>query len=499
MALPADSIGVHARLQPERLVARDLTTGETLTYREMDRLVGALAARLLARGCVPGDRVAVIARNAVWLVALHFACGRAGLIYVPLNWRLGLAELLPMIEAADPRLLFGDGGDEAARLAEVAVVEPLADLVADAADCAPLTGIARDPDRPSLILFTSGTSGRSKGVVLTERNLHQTAVNFGTLTRVGNQSVFLCEAPMFHIIGLVTNIRPVLLQGGTILVSDGFDAARTLARLADPALGVSHYVGVPQMMEALRRQPGFDANRLRGMTALVSGGAPHGLADLTAWLDDGLPLVLGYGMSEAGTVFGMSADVDVIRAHIGSVGIAMPSLETRLVRADGTACAAGEAGELLLRGAAITPGYWRNAEETARAIDAQGWFATGDIARCDEQGFFWIVDRKKDMFISGGENVYPAEIELLLADYPGIRECALVGVPDARWGEVGHLAVAAVSGFSVDEAALLAFLEERLARYKLPKRVTMVDQLPRTATGKVQKARLRAILIEGGG
>ena len=497
MALPADSIGVHARLQPERLAARDLTTGETLSYREMNRMAGALAACLLARGCVSGDRVAVIARNSIWLVALHFACARAGLVYVPLNWRLGVAELLPMIEAADPRLLFGDGSNEAQRLTDVALVEPLACLVADAETCAPLEEVAYDPGRPSLILFTSGTSGRSKGVVLTERNLRQTAVNFGAFTRVGNQSVFLCDAPMFHVIGLVTNIRPVLLQGGTILVSDGFDAARTLARLADPALGISHYVGVPQMMEALRLQPDYDANRLRGMTALVSGGAPHAMLDLIAWLEDGLPLVLGYGMSEAGTVFGMSADVDVIRAHMGSAGIAMPTLETRLVGADGADCAPGEPGELLLRGEAITPGYWRNPEETARAIDAEGWFATGDIARRDEQGFFWILDRKKDMFISGGENIYPAEIELVLAGYPGIQECAVVGVPDARWGEVGHLAIVAPAG-CVDEAPLLAFLGERLARYKLPKRIVAVDRIPRTATGKIQKAQLRAILIERG-
>ena len=495
MALAADSIGVHARLQPQRLAARDLTRGERLTYAELDERVGRLAAHLLDRGCVPGDRVAALARNDLWLVALHFACARAGLIYAPLNWRLGPAELAPLIALAEPRLLLVDDSPQAAELARFAPVEPLAALAAASRETPPLEDVARDPDRPSLILFTSGTSGRSKGAVLTERNLLQTAVNFGALTRVGHASVFLCDAPMFHIIGLVTNIRPVLLQGGAILVSDGFDAARTLERLGDPGLGVTHYVGVPQMMEALRRTPGFDAGRLRGMTALVSGGAPHSPSDIAAWVDDGIPMVLGFGMSEAGTVFGMSAECAVIRGKLGSAGIAMPTIETRLVDAEGRDCPPGESGELLLRGDAITPGYWRNPEETASAIDADGWFATGDIVRVDEDGFFWIVDRKKDMFISGGENVYPAEIEAALDGCPGIVECALVGVPDERWGEVGHLAVVFAEADAPGESALVAFLEARLARYKLPRKVVALEALPRTATGKIQKSELRALLM----
>lgn len=496
MARAVDSVGVHARLQPERLAAVELATGENCSYAELDDRIDRVAAYLHSRGCVRGDRVAVIARNSVWLLIVHFACARLGLMYVPLNWRLSVLELLPLLNIAEPRLLFGDASSEAMALAEKTAVEPLANLVADSLRIEPLRQSRWDPDGISLILFTSGTSGKAKGVMLSERNLQQLALNFATLTRVGNASVFLCDAPMFHIIGLGANIRPILLQGGTALISDGFNAQRTLRRLGDQRLNISHYVGVPQMIEALRREPGFDPSALRGLTALVSGGAHHRIEDIEAWLEDDIPLVRGFGMTEAGTVFGMSVEREVLRSHLGAVGIAMPGMEVRLVDERGHDCPPGNPGELFLRGEAITPGYWRSPDETRQAIDAEGWFATGDIARCDDDGFFWIVDRKKDIFISGGENVYPAEIETLLAGYPGVAECGVVGVPDERWGEVGILAVVRERGASLLEEQLLQYLEPRLARYKLPQRVVFLEHLPRTATGKLQKARLRVAVTQ---
>jgi fatty-acyl-CoA synthase len=485
-----DYIAFHARLAPHRLAARDLAKGLAWTYAELDDLVGRMAGRLAALGCADGERVAVLARNSVWLVALHHACARTGAILVPLNWRLSQAELEGQQALVTPRLLLVDGAGAA--LLDGASI----DAFAEAAAQAPVHAPARiDPDAVSLILTTSGTSGQPKGVMLTERNLEQTALNFAACTRIDAGSRFLCEAPMFHVIGLVTNVRPVLRAGGALLVSDGFEPQRTLAWLTDAALAITHYVGVPQMMEAFRTQPGFDPAPLRRMTALVTGGAPHAIDDILAWLADGVPMVGGFGMSEAGTVFGMSVELDVIRAKPGSVGIAAPGIETRVVDGDGRVCAAGEAGELLLRGASITPGYWRNPLETAKAFDRDGWFATGDIVRHDEDGFFWIVDRKKDMFISGGENIYPAEIEAALADHPGIAECALVGLPDPRWGEAGWLAIVpADPGLQVD--AVLAHLEQRLARYKLPRQVVIVEALPRTATGKLQKAALKRWLAE---
>lgn len=489
-----DLIAVQARLQPQRLAARDLTSQEQWTYEQFDRLIGGMVAELAGNGIVSGDRVALLARNSVRQVALHFACARLGAIFAPLNWRLSAGELAGHLALAEPALLMSDALAPD-RPAGGAILH-FADFNAAAARRSPVECGVGDLDLPSLILFTSGTSGQSKGVLLSERNLRETAIGFGALTRVDSRSRFLCEAPMFHVIGLVTNIRPVLMQGGAILVSDGFDAPRTLDRLCDPDLGVTHFVGVPQMMESLRRQTNFDPAPLRRLVALVSGGAPHDPADQRAWNDDGIPVALGYGMSEVGTVFGMPADCEVIGRKIGSVGVSMPGIGVSIRRADASACATGEAGELHLRGDNVMRHYWRNPEESARAIDSDGWFATGDIVRRDEDGFYWIVDRKKDMFISGGENVYPAEIEAHLRSTSELADYALVGVPDSRWGEVGHLVIVPQVGATVDVDAIRSHLAGRLASYKLPKYITFANGLPRTTTGKLQRALLRKQLAD---
>jgi len=204
-------------------------------------------------------------------------------------------------------------------------------------------------------------------------------------------------------------------------------------------------------------------------------------------------MVCGFGMSEAGTVFGMSVDCDVIRNKLGAAGIATPSVQTRVVDDHGNDCPAGVPGELLLRGPNLSPGYWRDPQASADVLDGQGWFRTGDIVQRDADGFFWVVDRKKDMFISGGENVYPAEIEALLADHPDIRECAVVGLADPQWGEVGYLAIVPAAA-APDLEEIRTYLTARLAKYKVPKHLRLVDALPRTATGKLQKARLKDTL-----
>jgi fatty-acyl-CoA synthase len=487
MGVPVDHVGAQARLQPQRLAAAELASGRRWTYAALDAAVARCARVLVDRGCEGGERVASLARNRVELAVLHLACARIGAIYAPLNWRLSPPEILALIDDADPRLIIGD-----AELARCQVDGLSLDAFAAEIEAAePLPTAAFDRDRPSLILYTSGTSGRPKGVVLSERNLDQTAINFGRLGRVTHQSVFLNDAPMFHVIGLVTCVRAPLLHGGAILVSDGFDPARTLARIGDPALAVTHYFCVPQMAAMLRRHPDYRASTFAGLTALFTGGAPHPAADIRAWLADGVPVADGFGMSEAGTVFGMPVDPALIDARAGSAGVAMPGVATRIVDADDQDCPPGMAGELLLKGDNIFAAYWRRPTDAAAAFTADGWFRTGDIALCDADGFHWLVDRKKDMFISGGENVYPAEIEAALADHPAIAECAVFGVADPRWGEVGHVVLVLASGAVIGHAEVIAHLEPKLARYKLPKATTVVEALPRTGSGKIQKGVLR--------
>ncbi|MGD2134287.1 MAG: AMP-binding protein, partial [Maricaulaceae bacterium] len=277
-----DHLGLHARLTPDRLAARDLTQGRQWTYADLDRATARCAGALAARGVGVGDRVASLAKNRVGLAMLHLACARLGAIYVPLNWRLSPAEIAALVEDCDPRLICGDAALDAAGLNGIGL-DALEDEVEHAA---PHPLAPTEPDRPSLILYTSGTSGRPKGVLLSERNLTETAINFSMLGEVTHDSRFLCDAPMFHVIGLVANIRPALMRGAAFLVSDGFVPARTLERLGDPALGVTHYFCVPQMAAALRAEPAFDPARLEGLTAIFTGGAPHPAASIRAWLDD---------------------------------------------------------------------------------------------------------------------------------------------------------------------------------------------------------------------
>ena len=484
---PIDDTAFQAQVRPTALAAINLATGRSWTYAALDQAVARCTGLLrMSLGCQPGDRVASVARNRVELVILHLACARAGLIYVPLNWRLSRAEIEVMVADAEPRVVIGDA--DLASLASLDLTtddltlridEPHAEVIEPA-----------DPDRVSLILFTSGTSGRPKGVMLSERAQRHTAVNFGLLGQVDARSRILIDTPMFHVIGLIASVRPILLHGGVLLVSDGFEPARTLARLSDSELGVTHYFCVPQMADRIRQQPAFEGRRLSGMTALFTGGAPHPAASIRAWLDAGVIVADGFGMSEAGTVLGMALDPAIIVAKAGAAGVPVPGIGLRLVDASDRDVGPGTPGELLLKGPSLFSGYWRREDELAKAFTADGWFRTGDIAVADPDGYLTIVDRRKDMFISGGENVYPAEIEAALADLPGLVEVAVVGVPDPRWGEVGLCAVVHPETTGLAER-IREHLTGRVAAYKLPRHVLSVDALPRTGSGKVRKGELR--------
>lgn len=487
-----DDTAFQAIRQPDAVAAIDLASGRRWTYAQLDQAAGRCGDLLLRRyGCEPGDRVASVAKNRVELVVLHLACARVGLIYVPLNWRLSGPEVRSLLEDVEPRLLVGD-----AELTRMGIEgTPLDSLSAEIDAWTGEVEVVSDPERISLILFTSGTSGRPKGAMLSERALRETAVNFGLLGAVNASSVILIDTPMFHVIGLITSVRPFLMQGATLLVSDGFDPKRTLARLSDPELGITHYFCVPQMADRIRTEPGFDGKALSGLTALFTGGAPHPAASIKAWLDAGVPVADGFGMSEAGTVLGMSLDPETIMAKAGAAGLAPPGITLSIVDGAGEPVDDGEAGELLLSGPNLFSGYWRRPQETADAYDAQGRFRTGDIAVRDADGFVSIVDRKKDMFISGGENVYPAEIEAALAGFPGLVEAAVIGAPDARWGEVGVCVMVHADPPPGLEQAVREHLSTRLASYKLPRRFVLVDALPRTGTGKIQKAELKAMTL----
>jgi fatty-acyl-CoA synthase len=487
--MAVDYLALQAALQPSRQAAHDLTSGQCWNYAQFDDAVWRMAAALRARGVAAGERVAVLAKNRATLPMLHLACARLGAIFVPLNWRLAAQEFSPVLEDAEPVLMLGDSQLSAAGLQGIS----LDAFEAEAARTPPLPPAPYDQQQTSLILYTSGTSGRPKGVMLSERNVWASAQHFAVMARVDSRSAVLCDSPMFHVIGLVSNVRPALIYGGAILVSDGFVPGRTLARLTDPALAVTHYFCVPQMAAMLRNDPDYNPAGLARLTGIFSGGAPHAADAIRAFTRHKIPLANGYGMTEAaGTVCCMPLALEEIERNIGASGLIPPGVQVRIVDEAGQDVPPGTPGEILVHGDNVSAGYWRRPEETQAAFADGHWYRSGDIGSLDAHGYLSVVDRKKDMFISGGENVYPAEIEAALADFPGLAECAVVGVADARWGEAGHLCVAALPGHDITPAALLDYLQPRLARFKIPKHVSVMERLPRNGAGKLVKAELRA-------
>ncbi len=498
-----DFIAYHAHANGSRVACVELPANRSLTFRELDGLI-AQCTGWLAGLLEPGARVALLARNGVDALVLHFACVRAGMIFQPLNWRLSGRELGVLLADAGPEILiYQTEFEEAAReaLAAHAVRHVIACAPGDNRFAAAIEPVAPHPggdfgsDVPVTLLYTSGTTGKPKGVIVTRRNAWATAFNFAMANEVAPRDVLLCDMPLFHVAGLFGVARAALFMGATVLISDRFVPAVALARMSDPALGVTHYFAVPQMAAAMLQDPTFETSDLSRLKALVIGGAPLPKSVVERLLAGGVMPIEGYGLSEGGTVLAVPLDRDTVIAKAGTSGIPAPMIAVRLMTSEGREPADGEVGEIWLKGPSVTPGYWNQPEVTARSF-SDGWFKTGDAARRDGDGFYQIVDRWKDMYISGGENVYPAEIEALLAEHPAIAEAAVIGVPDPQWGESGCVYV--VASAALDAAGVLDHLTGRIARYKMPKHVAFVETLPRTGSGKVKKDELRNAFRAGG-
>ncbi|WP_234902578.1 AMP-binding protein [Agrobacterium larrymoorei] len=497
-AVSEDPLRYRATVAPGRAAVLEIASGLSLTFEQFDHYVARTAAVIsrLNRGDDDLPRIAFLGRNSIAQLGLCFACQRIGAVFVPLNWRLSAAELIDIIEDCAPALLVYAAEFESVIPASKDGTHfmPLdgdSGLEAAIETASPIAPVYRGADTPCIMLYTSGTTGTPKGVVLSSANVFFSSLNFSFVGEVGPQSVILCDLPFFHIIGLVALARTAMLMGARLIISDRFQADRTLATLADTALGVTHYCGVPQVAQALRNAPGWDAKALRGLKAMFIGGAPSPPVLIEAYLNDGIPLVNGYGMSEAGTVCHMPLDPTVIAAHQGSIGFPVPLMELKIANPEGDEVADGATGEIWLRGPSVMSGYWNKPVETA-AVLVDGWYRTGDLAY-RKAGVIYLADRLKDMYISGGENVYPAEVEAAIATHPGVRDVAVIGIPDAVWGDAG-LAVIVPADPAPDASEIIAHCATRLARYKRPGRILFVDNIPRTASGKAQKHILRQTL-----
>ena len=499
-----DPVRHWARIAPRREALSDRRAGTRFSYAELDAAADRLAALLRASGVTRGHRVATMLGNRHEHVALFFACGRLGAMLVPLNWRLAAAELALVLSDATPTLLVGEQrfrgtAEEATRCAEAAMGMPSSarwiDVDAEApgllARQSPSAGhdVAVAPDDPWLVLYTSGSTGRPKGAMLPHRQLYYNAVATTTSWELGPNDVAPVTTPFFHTGGWNVFATPLWFRGGRVILLDRFEPAELLDALADERCTVALTVPTQLVMllesAAWRRRP-----ELPHFRAFWSGGAPCPPSVIARVRDAGLRLREGYGLTECGpNCFAISqAEAD---ARINCVGWPIAYLEMRLVTEDGREAAADEPGELWLRGPQLFAGYLKAPERTAEVM-SDGWLRTGDLARRGADGAFAICGRKKEMFISGGENVFPGEIEAAIADCPGVSEVVVVGVPDERWGEVGHAFVVGRVGVSLMEADVLRHTRDRLAGYKVPKSVVVLDELPRLGSGKPDRRALAA-------
>ncbi|MCP9485363.1 MAG: long-chain fatty acid--CoA ligase [Gaiellaceae bacterium MAG52_C11] len=469
----------RARTTPDR-VAIDFLGAET-TYRELDARSERLAAGLLEAGLVPGDRVATLTGSNPEHVVVFFACAKTGLILLPLNWRLANAELAYQLADAEPALLLASSehAETAASLHQRSA--GLEDLVFQKHKVLPRIG----DDDGLLLVYTSGTTGRPKGALLTHANCFWTNLSFDRVAGLGDEDVVLQLLPQFHVGGW--NVQPLLAwwKGARVVLEPSFEPGRALALIGEKR--VTTMMGVPATYLFLAQEPGFADADLSSLRRAVVGGAPMPEPLLELWHERGVEIVHGYGLTEAAPNVLCLPPEDAARKR-GFAGRPYPHVDVALRDPETGALLEGTAeGELIVRGPNVFSGYWRDPEATAAAF-ADGWLLTGDIAARDEEGDYRIAGRLKDMVISGGENVYPAEVESVLHEHPAVAEAAVVGVPDERWGE----ACAAFVVLSTDagEEELIAFCRERLARFKVPRELRFVEELPRNSMGKVVKSEL---------
>jgi fatty-acyl-CoA synthase len=478
----------RAALTPHRVAFIDALTGRSQTYAQLEERAARAAGALSGLGVARGDRVAILCRNRIEFFEIMFACAKLGAILAPLNWRAPPAELAPLMDDCTPTLLvYGREDADAARALER---DGLALLALDdgyepllAATLPMRTESRWRGDDIWTLIYTSGTTGEPKAVIKTFQMAMVNAFHASQAFGIREGDHTLNFLPLFHTAGIHLLTIPVLVAGGTVHVLPGLSTDHAMALL--PKLDL--FFAVPAVYQQLAADPRFDALDLSHVRAWGCGGAP--LADVLVerFAAKGALVCNGYGMTETGPTAFVAAREDAL-SKIGSVGKPQLLLDVRLVDPEGRDVAEGESGEIWMRGPGLTPGYWNKPHETAKAFTEDGWLKSGDIGRRDAEGCYYVAGRIKEMFISGGSNVYPAEIENTLARHPAVLEAAVIGVADEKWGEVGAAFVLVTPETAAPSAEeLIQFCRANLAGYKIPRHISFVDEFPRTAAGKIKK------------
>jgi fatty-acyl-CoA synthase len=497
-------IAERARSQPRQLAVAD--SWRRLDYAELEARIQRAAGVLAAAGVTRGERVALLLGNRSATLELVFACARLGAIAAPLNSRLAPPEIAQLLGDCRPRafvyevslavsataalarsgiacaLTLAVGGDDDAyerALASATPHEEIADV---------------SPEDAMILMYTSGTTGVAKGALLPQRKTLFNCLNAQLFFELTRRDVVLVAVPLFHSFGLKILSLPALYAGASVILQAHFDPAdtwRSVARERVTLIG-----GVPTMFRALGEAFDREAPDVSSLRFLFTAGAAIPVEQIHAFERRGLVLKQGFGQTETSILCCLDAQDAVRKA--GSVGRPVLHAELRIVRSDTLSltpgewrdCAPGETGEIVVRGPITMLGYWERPDASAETIRPGGWLVTGDLGACDAEGFITLTGRSKDMFISGGENVYPRQVEATYETHPDILEIAVVGLPDAKWGEVGRAYVALRAGAQLDEQSLVSWGRERLANFKVPRSFVQVEELPRTASGKVQKYKL---------
>ena len=509
-----DYLGRREIYSPDKLAIIDVGKDPELrlTYRQWNRRVNRLANWLRDEaGIGKGDRVAILARDGVEHLDCFFACSKLGAIHTALNWRLHWREMVSIIENTTPKvLLYSDDFKDSVAQVEADIhnspfaihhylhlegagipnSQPYESTNLRIYESTNLPVICESLDKEDIaaLIFTGGTTGLPKAAMVSHRMIGWNTLNT-VIHDVTHNDVYLNVFPMFHTGGLFVYTLPQVIFGGTTILLRQFDPAQVLRLIERERVTI--FAGVPTMYQMLTQAENWEKADLSSLRFCTSGGAPLPVPLVEQYTrEKGVRFKQGFGMTEFGPgIFALAPEDAICKA--GSIGRPNFFVDARIVGDDNNPLAPNQVGELVLKGPSYCSGYFGDPEATAEAVDDEGWFHTGDLAKHDEEWYFYIVDRKKDMFISGGENVYPAEIEAVLYKHPVVLMCAVFGVPHPKWGEAGKACVVLKPGATATEEELIAFMRDRLARYKVPKSVEFLEELPISGAGKILKRELR--------
>lgn len=510
-----DYLGRREIYSPDKLAVIDAGKDPQLrlTYREWNRRVNRLANWFKdEQGIHKGDRVAILARDGIEHLDVFYACGKLGAIHTAFNWRLHWREILALIEDTTPKVLvYSDDFKESVQELRSATAATPGTLDAflhiegegvsdsllfqdtiDSASDSPVTCEILDKEDTACLLFTGGTTGLPKGAQISHRQICWNVLNT-VIHDLTHDDIYLCVFPLFHAGGLFAYVSSQVVFGNTTILTRQFDPEQVLDLIERE--NVTVFAGVPTMYQIMTQAENWESADLSSLRFCTSGGAPLPVPLVEHYTRaKNIRFKQGFGMTEFGPGLFALPPEDAIR-KAGSIGRPNYFVDVRVVNDENKPLGPNERGELLLKGPSSFSGYWEDPEATAEVIDEDGWFHTGDIVEYDDEWYFYVRDRKKDMFISGGENVYPVEIENALYQHPEVHMCAVIGVPDDQWGEVGLACVVLKPGANASSEELLAHLADQLARYKVPKSIRIVQELPISGMGKILKRDLRTQFV----